>query len=586
MPGSRRRDRRWRTKPLVRARLHALLACLAVPAAVLLGGAAPLRAQPFERPVQERPELPPYAGPKAPEPLQEQEKSLLPPLPTPQQPELRVQVRGYRVRGVTVFSREEISAVLQPWLGREIGSEDLVAMRNAITELYVKHGYLNSGAVIPDQDMADGNVEIVVLEGGLTRIDVSGTEHYRPGVLRDRIAAEVPRPLKVQDIERALQLLQQDPRIERVHARLSPGERVGEAVLSLRVEEASPYRISLQGSNYAPVAFGSYQGQAIFADDNLLGFGDTVESRLRVSGGLVNIRGDYSLPVGPYGTELLLRGEYSSSTVLENEFNALDIDTDYYDARIGIEHPLYRSERSTLKAGLMAEWRRASTSLAGTSYSFAGSGGVDGKTTVAPLRLLADFLLRERNQVVAARSLLSVGLPVLGARSSMPASYALNPVLNPDGQFVVWLGQLQWARRFSFLDLQTIFRTDVQLASDALPTLEQLTVGGHLTVRGYRENQQIRDQGVISSLELRVPLWQQERPILEIAPFADFGWSDNVNRPTVGERILASVGLGLRWAILPNVRAQVYWGYQLQDTPTSGDLQDDGVQFSLTWDAF
>ena len=111
---------------------------------------------------------------------------------------------------------------------------------------------------------------------------------------------------QVADIERALQLLQQDPRIERVDARLSPGERAGEAVLSLRVEEASPYRVSLEASNYAPVAFGSYRGQALLAHRNLLGFGDTLEARLRVSGGLFGLRGDYRLPVGPRGPELSL----------------------------------------------------------------------------------------------------------------------------------------------------------------------------------------------------------------------------------------------------------------------------------------
>lgn len=558
--------------------------------------AAAAAAQPYDRPVEERPELPGYA-PEVPEALPMPEESMLPALPPPPLPELRVRVRNYNIHGGTAFTPEELEAVLAPWLGREIDSNDLIAIRDALTGLYVEHGYVNSGAVIPDQDLADGNLEIALVEGTLARIDVSGTERYRPGVLRDRVAVAVKAPLRVKDIEHALQLLQQDPRIERVHARLAPGERAGEAVLSLRVEEANPYRLSLEGSNYAPVAFGSYRGRVILGDQNLLGFGDTLEARFRFSGGLFRFRGDYQVPVTPWGTRLVGRGEYSSSEIIESGFESLDIETTYQAARLGVVHPVYRSERSTLELGLYGDWRRSRTTLLGIGYPFPGSGALEGdsiddprrgQTTVSALRLMADFTHRERQQVFAVRSLLSVGLPVLGAVSSG---------VIPDGEFVAWLGQFQWARRFDFLQLQTLFRTDVQLASDALPTLEQMTVGGHLTVRGYRENQLVRDQGVISSLEVRVPIWRRERPILELAPFVDFGWSKNKNRSTPGPDFLASVGAGLRWSITERIRAQLYYGYQLEDAPGAGgdlqgtsrqedDLQDHGVQFGVTWDAF
>jgi hemolysin activation/secretion protein len=545
--------------------------------AALCAAAGSAGAQPFDRPVQERPELPGFAEEEAQE-LPAPPESLLPALPVPELPELRVRVRGYRVRGGTVFTPEEVEETLAPWVGREIGSRDLLDMRNALTQRYVEAGYVNSGAVIPDQDMADGFIEIALVEGALSSVHVTGTRYYRPGVLERRIAAGVGTPLRVQEIQRALELMQQDPRIERVHARLSPGERAGEAVLSLRVEEASPYRVSLDASNYEPVAFGSYRGRVALAHENLLGLGDTLESRFQFSAGLFRYGGDYEIPVTPWGTTAFARGEFSRSTVIEEDFEELDIETDYSSVRLGFEHPVYRSPRSRVALGLYGEWRRSTTDLLGSPFSFPGSGSVDGVTTVSAMRLTADFLRRERNQVIAARSLLSFGMPVLGARGSG---------VTPDGEFLAWLGQFQWARRFDFMDLQTILRTDVQIASDALPTLEQFAVGGHLTVRGYRENQLVRDQGVISSLELRVPLWRQERPILELAPFADFGWSDNRKRPTSDPDFLASVGVGLRWSITPALRAQAYWGHQLEDVTTlGGDLQDDGFQFGVVWDAF
>jgi hemolysin activation/secretion protein len=102
----------------------------------------------------------------------------------------------------------------------------------------------------------------------------------------------------------------------------------------------------------------------------------------------------------------------------------------------------------------------------------------------------------------------------------------------PDGEFFAWLGQFQWVRRFDPWGAQLVFRTDVQLAEDPLLSLEQFAMGGHATVRGYRENELVRDNGIISSLEVRVPLWSDTpgRPMVELAPFFDWGNSWNTDR--------------------------------------------------------
>jgi hemolysin activation/secretion protein len=560
-------------------------------ALALLLSPAPLAAQVYDRPADERPALPepaasgaPAVLPPGPEPL----RAMLPPVPLPDAAGPRVPVRGFRIHGVTAFDAETLRAVLAPWVGREIDSLDLVAVQNALTNLYVEHGYVSSGALIPDQDLRDGFVEVHVVEGWLAAIRIGEAGHFREGALRARIGLGVGRPLDLDTLEQNLQQLQQDPRVERVHARLVPGERRGEAVLLVRVEDRSPWRVSLEASNHSPPAFGSYRGVLHLADENLLGLGDTLEGRLLGSHGLLRGEVQYEVPLNARGTALRARADYADSRVVEGDFEALEIETRYQAYRLGFDHPVYRTLQSQVTLGALFEWRRAETCFAALEdligcdpFSFLGSGAVDGVTTVAPLRLSGEWMRLERNQVFALRSLVSVGLPVLGAAGSG---------VDPDGEFVTWLGQFQWARRYERLGIQTIIRTDVQLASDALPSLEQLPLGGHASVRGYRENQLVRDQGVVSSLELRVPVWHAEgRAILEVAPFADFGWAKNRSRESPGPDVLASVGLGLRWHPTSRIDASLYWGHQLESAPIpagTSDLQDDGIQFRVDWNAF
>lgn len=561
-------------------------------AAACAAAAGPARAQPFDRPAQERPPLPAYEEPAGERPALE-----MPELPEPE-PGLaggpRILVRAFEVEGSTVFGEDDFRPLLAPWIGRELSSADLVAVRDAVTQLYLEHGYLNSGAVIPDQDLEGGVVAIRVIEGRLVGIEVEGARYFRPSVLERRVAQGASVPLDVARLEESLQILQQDPRIERVRARLRPGERPGEAVLELRVEEARRWLLELAADNWANPAFGGYEGEVHARDDNLLGFGDALGSRFRIADGIWRFDGGYDLPVNARGTLLRVAGEVSDSKIVEEPFSELDIETHYQSVRFGVEHPIYRSVETQLWLGLTGDWRRARTRICAFEdilggcdpFAFPGSGANedDGETTVSALRLSQELVHRDLDQVFAARSQLSIGLPILGASSrDIPASaLGLGGLRQPDGQFVAWLAQLQWARRFEPWGLQTIFRVDAQLASDTLPSLERFPIGGHLSVRGYRENQIVRDQGVATSLELRIPVqpWEGRLGLFQLAPFADFGHATNRRNPTPDPENLASVGIGLLWRLGP-VDASIYWGHPLVHVDTSGDLQDQGVQFRV-----
>ena len=91
---------------------------------------------------------------------------ILPPLPPPAErellPSLRVFVREIRVVGNTVLPPEEISAVVAPYVNRELIAEDLEALRVALTLLYVNRGHINSGAILPDQAITEGDRKSVV----------------------------------------------------------------------------------------------------------------------------------------------------------------------------------------------------------------------------------------------------------------------------------------------------------------------------------------------------------------------------------------------------------------------------------------
>ncbi len=234
--------------------------------------------------------------------------------------------------------------------------------------------------------------------------------------------------------------------------------------------------------------------------------------------------------------------------------------------------------------GVTAGHIRSRTFLQDIPVSFS-LGAEQGKSIITPLRFTAEWLRRTRSQVIAIQSRLTWGIDAFGATTHADTSI-------PDGRYLAWLGQLQWVQRLALWNMETIFRLDVQLATEPLLPVEQISAGGRFSVRGYQENQFVRDHGVITSLEVRIPVLQN-RPwadVVHLSPFVDFGRLWNASRPDPNPEpaMLISIGMGLRWAAkLPfripiQPQLEVFWGYRLKEADTTGDrLQGNGVHFQF-----
>jgi hemolysin activation/secretion protein len=490
-------------------------------------------------------------------------------------------VRKFKIEGNTVFSEAELAKVTAPYENREITLEDLQVVRQALTLYYVNTGYINSGAIIPDQPVIDGIITLRVIEGKLAKIEVGHNKKLREDYIRARIALGIGPPVNVFDLQKNLQLIQQNPRVRRVNAELSPGIVLGESVLKVRVEEERPYHAVLKFGNNQSPSIGGERGEIQVAHQNLFGYGDTLTSRFGLTQGLVDIDASYAFPLTARDTTLTLQFRKSESDVIEDPFSDLDLTGHSETYGITLSRPFYKTTRQEFSLALTAEHRHSETFLLGRPFSFTLS-EEDGKADETVLRFSQEWTRRSQQQVMAARSRFSVGIDAFGA--------TINDT-GEDGRFLTWLGQFQWARRLGSRGDQFIFRADTQLSTDPLLPLERFAVGGVDSVRGYRENQLVRDNAFVASLEFRVPIPllhnRTGESTIQLAPFVDVGSSWNAERPTREPKTISSAGVGLRWAIASTIHLQVYWGYAFEDIENPDhDIQDEGVHFQITSQVF
>ena len=517
---------------------------------------------------------------------------ILPPPPPPKKeaeelPLKSVFVRTIVVTGSTVFSSEELAEVTGPYVGRELTNEDLEALRRALTTHYINKGFVNSGAIIPDQTIVDGVITLKIIEGQLTHIEVEGNKWFGDSFIQDRLALGAGPPVNISPLQQRLQILQQDTRIKLVHAELRPGVKPGESILKVSVEEKIPFMVWLAANNYVPPSIGSRRGLLALAHKNLTGRGDILSFTYGRSEGLrPQIDVWYSLPITARDTTLTMRYRKNGIYNVSRLFEDLDIESKSDIYGLTLRHPFYRTLNQEFAMALIGENLRNKNYMLGEPFSFS-LGEEAGESIDTAIRFSQEWTYRTQQQVIAARSRFSFGIDALDATIR---EHGL-----PDGEFFSWLGQFQWARILKPWDVQVIFRTDIQLSNDPLLPLEQIAVGGRYSVRGYRENLLVRDQALIASLESRIPIVRNKRwaDYLQLVPFIDYGRSWNKDFPTPSPKEIWSIGLGLRWGATlikspVEVKAQFefYWGYALKDVDTGAeyDLQDDGIhlQFVIT----
>jgi hemolysin activation/secretion protein len=488
-------------------------------------------------------------------------------------------LKKVRLHGNSLFSDSQLAPLIAPYENRQVSADDLRQLRQELSQYYLTRGYINSGAVLPKQDIKDGVVQIDIIEGKLTDLHIEGLTWMRESYVRPRIAANADKqPLNVKELQQNLQLLQQNPLIKRIHAELNPSLQMGTARLNAQIEENRPYFLTLGTSNNGVPSVGAERFEAWGGHRDLLGFGDALQANVNQSEGQTQYGAEYSIPFTRWDSAFNVHYANSEADVVEKPFNQLNIFNQSESIAIGISQPLWHTLENEITVGLTAEHRHSKAFLSGTQYSFS-RGAINGVSNISALRFSSEWLNHTDKRVIALRSVANFGINVLDATMNSDKSL-------PNGEYFFWLGQGQWIQRLGHSGLELHLQSNIQLASNALLSVEQYALGGMNSVRGYRKNQVVRDSGFASSIELRIPVLEKQlgEGRLHLAPFFDIGRAWSVNTNGGNASTLSSIGMGLQIDPSKQWHLECYWAQNLNKVETTGtDIQDWGIHFAINY---
>ncbi len=494
-----------------------------------------------------------------------------------------------KFEGYSVFSTTELDELAKPYLHKPVSVDELEELRRLVTHHYIDKGYITSGATFPTNPIEGKTLRIKIVEGRLGEVNIKGTEWLRDNYVKKRLIPDEEAPLNMNELQDRFRLLLTDPLFDHLNGRLLPGADRGMSVLDLDVVRARPYQFSAIMDNYRSPSIGA---EAIGANGwvrNLTGQGDLIDLTFLTSNPMggkgLQYFGNWLMPLGDYGTKAYFSFNNSNSSIIEEPLTSLDISSRTFSIEGGLNQILIDSLERRLTFGVGVGFKENETTLLGRSFSFI-PGQRTGKNQVSFVRINQEYIERWEKVVVAFRSTFSVGLNSFGATINDNSLY-------PDSQFFAWLGQTQGVWHLPYLKSDLILKGTMQLSNDPLMPLERMAVGGRYTVRGYRENQLVRDNGYAGSAELHIPLLggdNQSEYNFTLVPFVDYGaaWNNvdvTLVKPTTQH--LYSTGVGIQFQV-PHFSGEFFWAHRLENETIQqhGNLQDDGIHFQARLDAF
>lgn len=297
--------------------------------------------------------------------------------PTPQTEEAvpndfagTITVERFDVIGSSVFNRKQLTAVVKEFINKPITFAELLQASEAISQLYRNEGYITSGAFIPANQtfkVKGSVVTIQVIEGRLENIQVRGLKRLNPNYIRSRLEIATDKPLNVNRLLRALQLLQLNPLIGNISAELATGSTPGANVLDVRVTEAKTLSAQIAFDNNRSPSVGSFQRRIQLNQANLLGLGDGLNIAYTNTTGSNDVEARYTLPINPHNGTLEFSYNYTTSDVIEKPFDILDIEGTSQDFSLTLRQPIVETPNEEFALGLTASRRESEVDFWETS---------------------------------------------------------------------------------------------------------------------------------------------------------------------------------------------------------------------------
>ncbi len=471
----------------------------------------------------------------------------------------RVRVTEFALSGAVDHKKQDLSiSGLELILAGHVRSQppdgytinQLQGIADEITKHYRERGFILAQAIVPAQEVQNGVVNVVLLEGSLEDVLVEDNRVYKAKVIEGPFRRLRGQPITQGSIERALLDVQNFPGLT-VFGTFTQGDKLGNTDLVVRVREEERLEITPSVDNYGSEFTGEYRGLLNFQINNLFGVADTVSAYILQT---------FQPSNGTYGG-LSVRIPIGRSAIgFGASTNQFDVGGLASLTALGVEGTVDQAD---------FYWDR--TFANGRFFGATGRLGIATKKAITEIPATTDlplFVLSEDNLAVASLGFdffaasrkgrgftigsfeADVGMPdTLGSMDG--SGDGVSSRVGGDGEraggsFEKYKLNFQHLRRLGASN-SLLLRLDGQWTNDILVALEQYAIGGPLNVRAYPIAEALVDTGGSATLEWIIDAGEKT----QVSFFVDYAYGELNNPLLTEERTVdySGYGMGLQFNV-------------------------------------
>lgn len=417
------------------------------------------------------------------------------------------QIQKIDIVGANTLDNDDRERLIRSYQSRCLVVADIEMLLADITRDYIARGFIASRAYVPAQDLSQGKLEILVIEGRVSRVE-SAPGKGRSGPVPDLwwhnlFPCVLNDPLNLRDFEQGLDQLN---RLTSNDATLSirPGKYPGDSEVVIHNSPGKPWHVNLSADNHGTESTGREQGGLTGSIDNALGVNDFVSITRRQSipdkDGEGSSSENYSVNI-PYGYSLWSVGHsdsrYESTIKLPSGLSS-ETSGSSHVTFVRVDHVVWRDQTQRVGISAALNHKEFNNYFAGIRLEVASR-------TLVVADVAANYNASLGGGTVDMEIGYSRGLNEFNALRDMDDL----PGDAPRAQFEKYFYGVGYSYPFLWLDRQASVSSRVtgQHSLDALYGSEQIAIGGIYSVRGFYEGSLAGDDGIFlrNELALRQP---------------------------------------------------------------------------------
>lgn len=398
-------------------------------------------------------------------------------------------IKQFEFVGNTSIDNAKLNELVTSYKNKELTLEDINTIISIITDAYRKKGYFVARAYLPQQTISNNILQIGILEGNYGKIKLLNDSSTSSSILEQYIHnIDKSKSINIQEVERAVLLLNDMSGVKVKSARLSAGSKVGTSDLAITTESSPLVDGYIFTDNYGS-RYTGYNRIGLGVNSNsLLGIGDTISFNglLTHTKGLESGTLKYSMPLGGSG----LSGNFSvfkTNYSLGNEYKSLEAFGEAKGGSIGLSYPIKRTKIESLNLDFNINRKILTDTI----------GAIDEQTnkTINSMDIGLNWDSEYQLFLIDGKTNLNITYTKGDLSDNSTSQTAGNyDKLNLDFSHIFYLS--------NGFNLNTYLNTQHVLGHKNLDGSEEFTVGGANGVRFFPISEQTGDNGYVLGAEL------------------------------------------------------------------------------------